>query len=41
MKAFVINLDHATERWNNIEQEAGEIGFDVQRVSAVFGPDFA
>ena len=39
MKAFVINLDHATERWNTIKQEAEQIGFCVQRVTAVFGPD--
>jgi glycosyl transferase family 25 len=37
MKAFVINLDHATDRWGNLQQEASDLGFDVHRVSAVFG----
>lgn len=37
MKLFVINLDHATERMENLRREATELGFEVHRVPAVFG----
>lgn len=39
MKAFIINLDHAKERWERVEREATTAGFEVHRVPAIFGDD--
>jgi len=39
MKAFIINLDHAVERWERLSLEVTDAGFEVCRVPAVFGDD--
>ena len=39
MQVFVINLDHAKDRWQNIERQFIEKDFLPQRVSAIFGDD--
>lgn len=48
MLAYVINLDHATDRWSRVEETLVAAGMQYQRVSAVYGkhltlphPDFA
>lgn len=41
MKTFVINLDHATDRWATIEPQVRQVGLDIQRVSAVLGKELA
>lgn len=35
MRAFVINLDSATQRWANVQQELAPLGFEFERFSAI------
>jgi len=37
MRAYIINLDHATERWSHIQNSFGETNLTLERVSAVDG----
>lgn len=37
MRAYIINLDHATERWSHIKNSFGETNLTLERVSALDG----
>ncbi|MEM6691261.1 MAG: glycosyltransferase family 25 protein [Planctomycetota bacterium] len=37
--AYVINLDHATERWEGLQDEASAAGLRLTRVMAVYGDE--